>query len=121
MKCDLPVGRAGEIGPLQITPIVIQELHRRKLYDNGKQWEHERCKDLKYSAKICKTYLLAISPDGTYEDWARLWHRSSKIGMNSVAANRYWIRVSYIINAINSNEDAIRTPKRILHKKNRKI
>lgn len=90
-RCDLPRGAAGEVGPLQVTPVVIEELHRRGVLDDGRPWIHDRCYQPGYSMRIARAYLEAVAPGGSAEDWARRWRKTGN--PHCKTASRYWLRV----------------------------
>ena len=96
-KCDLARGPAGELGPLQITPVVIQELNRRGVKDDrGREWRHEWCIGAGYSIQVARAYLEAVAPGGSPEKCSRIWRKGVK-GQRRASAGRYWIRVKAVM------------------------
>ena len=96
-RCDLPRGPAGELGPLQITPVVIQELNRRGVKDDrGRPWVHEWTVGAGYSIQAARAYLDEVAPGCGPERAARIW-RKGPTGWRRASAGRYWNRVREVM------------------------
>ena len=96
-RCDLSIGDAGELGPLQITPMVIKEL--------GPPWKHKLCRDYDYSSTVFIAYLTKVAPENTNEVWAKVW-RKGPSGYKSKTAERYWRKVKEIMRRKENEESS---------------
>lgn len=82
------VGRDRDLGLLQVTPIVIAEVHRR----TGEHWQHERMTDPTYCILFFKRFVESCCPANTTpERIARQWHRTTD--WRGKDASRYWRKV----------------------------
>ena len=88
-----PRGRDGEVGPLQIRAVVVDDLRRL-----GHQFTYEDRHDRAKSEEMCRLYLghyataERLGREPTLEDMARIWNGGPR-GYRKVSTKAYWRKV----------------------------
>lgn len=90
------VGKAGELGCLQIMPCVIEDVNR--IY--GYNYVHTDALDRRHSEDICYAYLAywgakfkqETNASPTYEVYARMWNGGPR-GWDKKSTEQYWRKV----------------------------
>jgi hypothetical protein len=90
------IGRRGEVGCLQITPAVIEDINR---FQSAVRFELQNALDREMSITICRIYLgeyataARIGREPTLEDMARIWN-GGPTGWFKETTVPYWRKVS---------------------------
>lgn len=93
-----PPGALGEVGPLQIRPILVDDLNRL-----GHSFTYADRHDLEKSKAMCRIYLAhyatrqRIGREPTAQDMARIWNGGPR-GWRKPSTLPYWRKVRHELN-----------------------
>ena len=90
------VGAQGEVGPLQVHQVTIDELNRLRAAPYGDNWQLARCREPGYAIHAFRAYMDAKAGGRSPERMARIW-RKGPTGQHSETARRYWVKVKQVM------------------------
>ena len=96
------IGRNGEVGMLQVSKHVVQDVN--KFYRPDRKYQLRDARIPWYATEMCYLYLLywaspeRLGREPTFEDLARIWNGGPK-GYKNPKTLGYWRRVNSVLHA----------------------